>query len=127
MGDYFDFYVCGFGKRGDLDRGAGRKIVGEIFRVDFVHTGEVAEVGQEHSAFDDVGESQFLVVQDGFYVLEDALGLSFDVAGDEVTGRWVERDLAGAKEQIADADGMVIGTDSGRGLGGFYYLFLRHK
>ena len=112
--DDFDFDAGGLRQAGHLDGGAGGEIAGEIFGVDFVHAGEVREVGQEHGALHDVGEGELLVVEDGLHILQHAFGLHLDVALDEVAGRGVDGDLSGAEEQIADAHGMVIGTDRSR-------------
>lgn len=98
MRDDFDFDDGAFGQSGDLNRGTGREIVREIFRVDFVHAREVGEVRQEHGAFDDVREGKFLILQNGFYVFQDAFGLRFDIAGNEVSGGRIKRDLPRAKE-----------------------------
>ena len=103
VGDDFDFHGRAFGQGGDLHGGTGGEIRREIFGVNFVHGGEIAEVGHEDGAFDDVGEREALVVEDGFDVLQRAFGLGFDVAGGEVAGGRVERYLAGAKQQAADA------------------------
>ena len=56
MRDHFDLHVRAFRQRGDLDGGTSREIVGEIFRVNFVHAGKIAEIRQEYRAFHDVGE-----------------------------------------------------------------------
>lgn len=127
VGDHFDFDVSAFGEPRDLDGGASREIGSEKGAVDLVHGGEVGEIGQENGAFDHVGEGEALVVEDGFNVQEDTFGLSRDVAGDEVASGGVERDLAGTKEEVTDADGVVVGTDSGGGLGRFDDDFLRHN
>ena len=113
MGDDFNFHVRALGQRGHLDGGAGREIFGEIFGVHFVHAGEVGQVGHEDGAFHDVAEGEALVVQDGFDVLEDAFGLGFDVAGHEGAIRRIQRDLAGGEQEVADADGVVVGADGG--------------
>jgi len=41
------------------------------------------------------------------------LGLDLDVAGDEVAVLRVNRNLAGAEKQVADAHGVVVGADGG--------------
>ena len=63
MRNDFDFHNRAFGQRGDLDRGARRKIAGKIFGVNFVHAREVGEVREEDGALHDVGESEFLIVE----------------------------------------------------------------
>ncbi len=119
MRDDLDFHVRAFWQRGHLDGGAGRKISREKFRVNLVHRGEIGEAREEHRAFDDVGEGQVLVVQDGLEVEQHALGLGLDVARDEVAGGGVQRNLAGAKKQIADTHGVVVRADGRGGFRGF--------
>ena len=80
----FDLHVRAFGQRGDLDRGARGKIIREISSVNFIHAGEVREVGQEHRAFHDVGEREFLVVQNRLHIFQHAFGLGLDVAGNQI-------------------------------------------
>jgi len=74
----------------------------------------------------DAEAAAFLVVEDGLHVFQHALGLGFDVAGDEISGGGIQRDLPGAKEKIAGAYGVVIGADGGSRFGGFDDLFRWH-
>jgi hypothetical protein len=67
-----------------------------------------------------------LVVEDGFHVFQHALGLGLDVSRNQVSRGGIQGNLSGAKEKIAGADGVVIGADSGSGLGGFDDLFGWH-
>lgn len=120
-------HVRAFGQGRNLHRGTRREIAGEILGVNFVHPGEVGEVGQEHGGLHHVGEREFLVVEDGLHVFEHALGLGFDVAGDEAAVSRIERDLARAEQQIADAHGMVVRADGGGRFRGFDDLFGGHK
>ena len=86
-----------------------------MFRVNCIHTRKISEIGHKHRAFDDIGKSQLLVVEDGFDILEHAFGLRFDVAGNQIAGRGINRDLPGAKKQIANPHGLIVRTDrSGR-------------
>ena len=110
----FDLDVRAFGQRGDLDRRARGEIAGEILGVDFVHPGEVREVGEEHGGLHHVSECELLVVEDRLHVFEHAFGLRFDVASDEIAICGADGDLPGAEEQVADAHGMVVRAD-GRG------------
>lgn len=123
----FDLHVRTLGQRRNLHCGARREIAREILGIDFVHSGEVGEVGHEHGGLHHVGEREFLVVEDGLHVFEHALGLGFDVAGDEAAVGGIERDLARAEQQVADAHGMVVWADSGGRFRGFDDLFGDHK
>ncbi len=114
MRDDFDLHARAFRQAGDLDGRARGKIFREIFRVNFVHAREVREIGQEHGAFDDVGERQLLIVQNRFDVFQHALGLRLDVAGNQIAVFRVNRNLAGAEQQVANAHGVIIRADGGR-------------
>ena len=85
--------------------------------------GEVGEVGEEHGALHNVRECEALVFENDLYVFEDAFGLDFDVAADEVAGARFDRDLAGAEQHVADAHSMVIRPNSGSALCRFDYSF----
>ena len=127
MRDNFNFHVRAFGQCDDLHGGTRGKIFRKILRVNFVHRGEVAEVRQEYGAFYDVGEGEFLVVENRLHVFEDAFGLRLDVAGNQVASRGFNGDLSGAKKQIANADGVIIRADGGGRFRGFDDDFGCHK
>ena len=109
---------------GSVER-AGKSL-GEILRVNFVHAGEIGEVRHEHRAFDDVGERQLLVVENRLHVLQHALGLRLDVAGDRDCRRRVDRNLPGAEQQVADAHGVIVRADGGGRFCGFDDGFRGH-
>ena len=111
VGDDLDFHARGLGQAGDLDGGAGGEILGEIFRVDLVHAREICQVREEHGGFHDIGERKSLVIQDGLHVLEDAVGLDLDVAGDEIAVFRVNRDLAGTEQEVTHAYGVIVRAD----------------
>ena len=113
MRDDFDLHAGSLGQAGDLDGGTCGEILREILRVNFIHAGEVRQVGQEDGGLHDVRKSQPLVVEDGLDILEDAVGLDFDVADDEAAVLGIERNLASAEQQVADAHGVVVGADGG--------------
>ena len=127
MRNDFNFHRRAFGQRGDLHRRARREIFREMLRVNFIHAGEVREVGQEHRAFHDVGKGEFLVVENRLYVLQHAFGLHLDVAGDEVAVSGIDGNLPGAKQQVADADSMVIRPDGCGRFRGFDDGFGGHR
>ena len=86
-------------------------ILGEILGVDFVHAAEVSKVSHEHGGLHHVGERELLVVENGLHVFEHALGLSFDVASNQVAIGRADGDLSGAEQQVADAHGVVVWAD----------------
>ena len=127
MCHHLNFHSRVFRQCGDLNRGARREIFREIPRVNLIHAREVGEVRHENRGFNDIRERQLLVVQNRFHVLQDALGLGLDVAGNQVAGGRVNRDLAGAEQQIADAHGVVVRADGGGRFGRFDDLFGWHR
>ena len=121
FGDDFDLDQGVLGEGGDGDGGAGRGWYAfgcEILGVDGVHGGEVAHVLEEDSGFDDVDEVHACLLEDGFEAFAGAGGLLGDAAGDHLAGDGIECDLAGGVEGVADADGLGVGADGGRGLAG---------
>ena len=83
----------------------------EIRAINFVNGLEVAEIGKEDCCFDNVFESQALGFQNGSNVIEHAPGLRGDVAGDNVAGFWIERNLATAKQEISAAHRLRVRSD----------------
>jgi hypothetical protein len=127
VSDYLDLDIGPFGERCHLNGGTCWEIPSKILCVHFVHAGEVGQISEENRALNHVFEGQFLVVEDRFYILKYPFGLRFYVPFDEVTRGRVERDLSGAKEQIIDAHGVVVGPHCGRRFGWFNDLFGKHK
>ena len=102
-----------------MDGGARRKIAREKLAVNLVHAGEFREVGEEDGALHDVRKGQALVIEDALHVLQHAARLVLDVAGDELAVGRIERNLPGAEQQVTDADGVIVGANGRRALGGF--------
>src|ERR1017187_2638939 len=126
MGYHLDLNTGAFRQRGDLDCRACRKVRREVLGIDLVHPGEVRQVRHEYRALNDIGEGQVLVIQDGFNILQDAVRLRLDVAGDKVPGGRVNGYLTGAEKQVTYAHGVVVRSDCGSGLGWFDDVLLRH-
>ena len=55
--DDFDFYICSFGERRDLDSGTSRGILLEIRTINFVNGLEIGEVRKEDRCLNDMVES----------------------------------------------------------------------
>lgn len=119
MRDHFDFHARAPGQCRNLDCGAGREIIGEVFRVNLVHADKIREVGQEDGTLHDIGKREFLVLKNGFDVLQDAIGLRFDVPGNQVAVLGIDWNLAGAKEQVTGAHSVIVGADGRWRFGGF--------
>src|ERR1035437_130937 len=126
MGYHLNLNAGAFRQRGDLDGGPRREVRREVLGIHLVHPGEVRQVRHEYCALDDIGERQVLVIEDRLDVLQNAVGLRLDIAGDKVPGSWVEGNLTGAEKQVAYAHGVIVRPDGGRGLGWFNDVLLRH-
>ena len=126
MRNDFDLDMGAFWQPCDLDSGARRKVRCEVFGIDFVHPAKIRQVGEEDGAFDDIGEREILVIEDGLDVIEDTLGLCLDVAQDQVARGGIKGNLSSAEKQVADAHGVVVGSDRGSGLGWFDDNLVRH-
>ena len=83
----------------------------EIGGHDLVDLGEVHQVGQEHGQLDGIGERAAGGQRDRGDVVEHAANLGLDVAGDQLAGDWIERDLAGNIDRVAGAYRLRIGAD----------------
>ncbi len=57
-------------------------------------------------------------LEEAFDIGEDLLGLAGKVRGFDLARGRIDRDLPGGEEEIPGADGLGIGTNGGRGLGG---------
>lgn len=119
-GDDFNFDESVFGKAGYGNRGSGRfdrAGRGEILRINLVHGGEVLHVFQKDNGFDDVAEAGAGGSEDGLEVFKRAGGLLGDAAGNKLTGRGIEGDLAGGIDEIAQANGLGVGSNGARSPG----------
>jgi len=130
MGNDFNFHVHAFWKRGDLNGRTRRKIAGEMFRVNFVHAAKSARLVIKHRAFDNIGEGQFLVVENGLDILEHAFGLRLDVSGDRIpvagSMGFARRKRANRQSARPDYKGRLRGRFRGFD-DGFLWHGLQHK
>ena len=117
-GDGLDLDPSAFGERGHLDGGAGGLMAGKIGGVHVVHGGEIAEVDEENRCLYDIGKGHFVRFQDRAEVVQDEGGLLRHVAFEQVAGDGVEGDLARAKEEVPDGDGLRVRADGLGGIGG---------
>jgi hypothetical protein len=53
--------------------------------------------------------------------------LNLDITRDQIPRRWLDWNLARAKEKLADANRVIIWPNRGRGFGWFDDDFFRHK
>ena len=120
-GDDFDFDQGIFGQPGYLHGGArrsGAAIGLKIFSINCIHSGEVGHIFKEDRRFDDAGEVQSCGGENGLQVLENAMGLGLDAACNQLSSSGVDGDLAGGKNEIANANCLGVGPDGGRRLRG---------
>jgi len=59
--------------------------------------------------------------------LQHALGLRLGCRRNQAAGGRINRNLAGAEHQVADAHGMIVGSDGGRRFGGLMMVFFGIK
>ena len=95
-------------------RAGGSAVLAEVFSVDRVHGGEIAEVLEEDGGFDDAVEAASASLKHGLEVFEDTGGLLCDATGDDLPGCGIERNLPGCEDEIARAHTLGIRAD-GRG------------
>src|SRR5260370_25638195 len=105
-GDDFDFDVRSLRQGRDLDRGTGRLVFFYIQTVNFVHRLKITQVGEEDRGLHDVLERQTLGSQNGCNVLKNPSGLCANVAGHDLPGFWIERDLSRAIDCRSNAHGL---------------------
>ena len=117
-GDDFDFDGGAFRKGSDLDAGAGGRVGFEVGAVKLVYGLEIGEVGQENGRLDDVSEIQSLCPEHGCDVFHYPLRLCIYVAGNDFASLWIQRDLAGTKDEIANTNGLRVRPDCRGGLRG---------
>jgi len=100
-------------QRGDLDRGPCGKVRRKILCVHLIHAGEICQVRQENSAFDDIRERELLIVENRLNILQGPPGLRLDVSADKVAGCRVQWYLTGAEKEVANSYGVIIRADRG--------------
>jgi len=118
MGHDFYFDESSSGQSGDLHRGTSGWLNRKGPRVDLIHGGKVSEAGQEDGGLDDMRKGQALILKNQADVLKHPLCLSPDVSFDQTSRSGVQRDLTGAEQEIANADGVAVWTNR-RGGGGW--------
>ena len=122
--DGLDLHQCAAGQSAHLHGGAGGILpLGEELGVYRVHGGEVAHVLQEHGGLDHVVHGEAGGLQNGLHIGQHLTGLLGDAAGHELTGGGVKGHLTGGDKEAAAVDGLRIGADGGRGVGGGDDLF----
>src|SRR5438552_18161786 len=114
----FNFNLRVFGKRGHLYRGPCRRVQFEIGAIKFVYRLEVGEIGEENGRLDDVSEIQSLCPEHGCDIFHYPPRLCINVAGNDFASLWLQRDLAGTKDEIANTNGLRVRPDCRRGLRG---------
>lgn len=121
-GDHVDFDAEVTRESGYLDGGAGRRVAGEIAGVDFVHGGKIIHVLEEDAEANGAVERGAGGFDDGFEILEDALGLLSSIAIESFAGGGIEGGLARDEDETMGFDGLGIGADGFRTIIGGDYL-----
>lgn len=117
-GDHTDLHIGVFWQALDCKGLACGKIPREIFSIDSIHIGELRHVAEEDRRLDDVVETNSGFGKDRPQVVHHLVRLGNDVCGDDASGGGIDGDLSGDKQKIAGFDGLAIGPDGGRGVGG---------
>ena len=117
-GDDFNFDGGAFREGSDLNGGAGGGVGFEVGAVKLVYGLEIGEVGQENGRLDDVSEIQSLCPEHGCDVFHYPPRLCINVAGNDFASLWIQRDLAGTKDEIANTNGLRVRPDCRGGLRG---------
>jgi len=87
----------------------------EIRPVDFVHNLKVIEIRQENGGLNHVIKSESLCSQKGCDIVQHPTGLRGDIAGNDLAGLRIERNLTAAKEETSAAHRLRVGANrSGR-------------
>src|ERR1035441_8224414 len=103
-------------KPGDFDGGARRGRLLEVAAVDFVHGGEICHVLEEDGAAQNLLQAAARGLQNGGEVLEHAVGLRAYIAGDDLRGGGIDRDLSGSKDQPRGSNGLRVRPNGLRSL-----------
>jgi preprotein translocase subunit SecA len=77
---------------------------------------KIAQIGEEDGCLNYIIERYSLGFQNGCNVIEHAPGLGGGVAGDNLTGFWIERDLTRAIDCRSNTHRLRVGADGGRRL-----------
>ena len=91
-----------------LERGARRRLVADVLRVDLVHAGEVVEVLEEDSRLDELVQTRARGLEDRPEVRKDLLRLLADRASHELRVTGLERHLAGDEYEPAGHDRLRV-------------------
>src|SRR5437870_7604884 len=83
----------------------------EVGPVNFVHGLEIGEVDQKNGCLHDVFKGQAFGFQNSCDVVENALCLRLDAAGNDLAALGIERDLSGAVNCRSNADGLRVRPD----------------
>src|ERR1035441_1814465 len=90
----------------------------EVAAVDFVHGGEVSQVFQEDGAAENLLHANARSLQNGGEILEHAVGLGAYVSGYDLLSGGINGHLSGCENQALGSNGLRVGSDGLRGLGG---------
>jgi hypothetical protein len=113
-GNDFDFDLGPFRQGRYLDCRSRRRLLLEIRAISLVNGLEIAEVGKEDRCFHNVLEREALGFQNSSNVIKHTPGLRGDVAGDNLAGFRVERNLAAAKQEISATYRLRVRADCRR-------------
>jgi len=107
-GDGVDFDKNAFGQGSNLDCGAGGWGFVEEFAVEVGDEGEVLQIGQKKSGFDDIFEFVTGLFEDRAQIGKHQMNLRFDAVWNFSSGR-INGDLSGAVERSFEFNSLCVG------------------
>ena len=121
-GDCLDFDVCAFGQGCYGEGGAGRVGGCEEFGVDLVHSGEVADVCQQHGHFRHVLHRESSLCEDVLDVGQALTGFCLYAPFGKVACGRVDGELSADIDGIVSAclNGLAVGPDGSRSIACVY-------
>src|SRR5512143_1315743 len=79
--------------------------------IDVVHSSKISHVLQEDGAAQSFVEAAAGGLQNGREILQDAIGLSSDISGDDELGGGIEGHLSGGEDKASGLGGLRVGAD----------------
>src|SRR5580693_248370 len=116
QGDHVDFHQDILRQASDLHGRARGWPRAEVFAVNLVHGGKVADVLQENAAADHPAQAALSRLQNLREIPQDAVRLCFNVADDNLLGRGIDGDLSRDEDKSVRSNGLRVRADGLRGV-----------
>src|ERR1700722_4747374 len=116
QGDHVDFHQDILRQASALHGRARGWRRAEVFAVNLVHGGKVADVLQENAAADHPAQAALSRLQNLREIPQDAVRLCFNVADDNLLGRGIDGDLSRDEDKSVRSNGLRVRADGLRGV-----------